>query len=140
MIKIDKMYAYISNQGYVLELSDKALKVPMLEGYKTGIESISPGIRLVAEDLNNLNTCIQIMEVARFNKIETLITSINIENSKAYTLNLASEKKIVYFGDESKINQKIALIAKVIEEEKGKNGEIFFKDEKIDRVIFREKV
>lgn len=136
MLEFANSYAYINNQGYVLEVSKKKLEVPILIGFKTETKDIEAGRRLIEEDLIKLGDIIKIMDSARGNKIDRLITKINISDSQDYVIELKKEKKTVHFGDISKVNQKIIWIVSTIDEEKGKEGELFFSP----RVYFREKV
>lgn len=138
MLEVSNGYAYINNQGYILEISDTLLEAPFLVGAKTEVNDIKPGNRLIKEDLIKLNTVIKVMTAAESNNIESLITSIDISDEKDYILNLQTEGKIVYFGDSSKINQKILWIVTAIKEEQGIEGELFVRN--IDKVVFREKV
>lgn len=138
LIKKDENYAYIDNQGYVLEISDKKLELPILIGIKTSIDEIEPGKRLVVEDLKKLDTVIKIVEVSQNMELSSAITSINIENSQDYILEFASEKKKVHFGDSSNINEKILWIIAVLESEKNVEGDIYVKN--LNKVYFREKV
>jgi len=136
MINLLTEYAYINNQGYILEISENMLEVPTITGAKT--KELKPGERLIREDLEKLDTVIKILDAAHNNNIGNLINEIDITNSREYILILESEGKTVYFGDNSKIQQKILWIVSVIEEERGVPGELFLKN--IDRVVFREKV
>lgn len=56
-------------------------------------------------------------------------------------INLSQEKKVVYLGDKNKMETKILYLKKIIEQEKGIEGEIFLnKDFKDKFPVFREKV
>ena len=140
MVRVNGKYIYVDNQGYTLEQSTEQLKLPILLGLKTDMSKIEIGERLIQEDLLKLNTVIEIIESAKINNIDKLIKEINISNSKEYVLMLKTEGKVVHFGDETQINQKIAWIAYLIKEEKGKEGEIFVNNIYKDNVFFREKI
>ena len=64
MIKFGNAYAYINNQGYILEITDKEEAVPIITGYETLDENIQEGNRLNTEDLEKLNDVLKIMEAA----------------------------------------------------------------------------
>lgn len=50
-------YAYISSQGYILEISNQKTNLPILTGIKTENEEIQPGKRLCSDDLKRLRRC-----------------------------------------------------------------------------------
>jgi cell division protein FtsQ len=138
MMKFINQYVYIDNQGYMLEVSEQKLELPILSGYKTEIKDVAEGNRLIKEDLLKLQTAIKIMNSANGNNISVLITEIDISDEEEYTLILENENKIVRFGNSSQINKKILWIATVAEKEKGIKGEIFVQN--VDKVYFRETV
>lgn len=138
MLKLENTYAYINNQGYILEISETALELPLITGFKTPNEQINAGSRLVEEDLIKLGDVIKIMETAKNLSLESLITQIDISNSNDYTLTLESESKTIKFGDISNADVKLRAIKVVLEAEKGKAGEIYFQD--TNKTIFREEV
>ena len=63
-------YAYINNQGYILEISQEKLDFPVIQGAKTSEEKIVPGNRLDKEDLEKLETAITITKIWKNNEIE----------------------------------------------------------------------
>lgn len=134
MIISDGKYAYINNQGYILEITDVALELPILTGYTS--QNIVAGARLDVEDLKKLDTVIEIIEVAKTHNIATSISEINISNVNNFILSIPSQKKTIEFGDGSNINIKILTIIEVLKKTEGQEGTIFIKN----RVYFREKV
>lgn len=138
MIKFANGYAYINNQGYILEVSEEALEVPIISGLKTPSEDIKAGNRLVVDDLKELENIIKIMETAKNTSIANIITEFDISNSNNYKLIIASEGKTVQFGDLNNINVKILKIEFILEQEKGREGEIYFQN--TEKAVFREKV
>lgn len=138
MIKFANGYAYINNQGYILEISEEALQLPIITGFKTSSEEIKAGNRLVVDDLKELENVIKIMETAKNTSIADIITEIDISNSNNYKLVIASEGKTVQFGDLNNINVKILKIEYILEQEKGREGEIYFQN--TEKAVFREKV
>ena len=133
-------YAYINNQGYILEKSSEILELPQITSFKT--EDFTPGGRLCNDDLEKLEVVLRIMETANSNGIGKLITKIDIENGNDFKIRLESEKKTVYLGDASDINTKMLYIKANIEDEKGVEGELFMdgKTNKENEFLFREKV
>lgn len=141
MIEIGGAYAYINNQGYILEISPENIGVPILQGYVTEVDKIIPGNRLEVEDLKKLDTVLKIMESAKSNEIVDTITKINIENSNNYILILEGEGKTAYIGDATNINTRMLYLKEIIERQKGVNGEVFIdKDINTKKAVFREKV
>ena len=138
MIKFANGYAYINNQGYILEISEEALQLPIITGFKTSSEEIKAGNRLVVDDLKELENVIKIMETAKNTSIADIITEIDISNSNNYKLVIASEGKTVQFGDLNNINVKRLKIEYILEQEKGREGEIYFQN--TEKAVFREKV
>ncbi len=138
MLELDDMYAYINNQGYILEVSETALELPIITGYETQTEQISAGNRLIEADLIKLSDVIKIMETAKNLSLADLITQIDISDSSDYVLTLESESKTISFGDVSNVDVKLRAVEVVLEAEEGKSGEIYFQD--TDKTIFREEV
>lgn len=138
MLKFANGYAYINNQGYILEISEKDLEIPEITGLETTSEEIEPGNRLRVEDLKKLENIINIMEIANNTTIASKITEIDVSNSNNYKIVIASEGKTIQFGDLSNINIKILKIEYILEKEKGREGEIYFQG--TEKTVFREKV
>ena len=136
----DEKYAYINNQGYILEIDSALNNLPEITSYKT--QEIKIGSRLNNQDLEKMEVVLKIMEIATANQIDSLITSIDINDRENLILNMAGEGKIIYLGDASDINTKILYIKAILEEEKGVAGELFMdgKTNKPGEFLFREKV
>lgn len=141
MLEFANGYVYINNQGYMLEISEEKLEIPIITGYITPVENIVPGNRLQTEDLKKMKAVLKIMETARSNEIEKMITKIDISNDRNYTLILEGEGKTAYLGDASNINTRIQYLKLVLEKEQGKRGEVFVnQDVNTEGAIFREEV
>lgn len=141
MLEHANSYAYINNQGYILEISEEALQVPIIVGYTTKEEDIKLGNRLNEEDLEKLGTVLKIVESANVNSIGGLITRIDITNKQDYKLILENEKKTIYIGDASNLSNRMLYVKAVIEAESGLEGEIFANgDLNSEKVFFREKI
>lgn len=134
MIVLENQYAYINNQGYILEISDVKLEIPTITGYAT--ESFEPGQRLNEEDLEKLNTVIQIMKTAKEKGLDTKITNIDMEDKEDFLISMESENKLIHFGDSKNISNKFINIDAVLKDTVEQKGEIFVKD--LNRVFFRE--
>ena len=138
MLKFANAYVYINNQGYMLELTETPIELPIIIGFETPGEQIKEGNRLAISDLEKLEDVIKIVNSASETPISKLITTIDITDKTDYKLELASENKIVRFGGATNINVKLLKIQEVLEKEKGIAGEIYFQDS--ERTIFKENV
>lgn len=141
-IKFIDGYIYIDNQGYILEKSTKKAKVPTLNGMTTSQDKLVNSTRLSTEDLNKLNTINKIIDSVKSIEIQDKITTINAENTNEYILYLKNEKKHIYLGDASNLNNKTLYIQMMLQEEKGISGTIFVNGDlnKGFKPYFREKV
>ena len=136
-------YAYINNQGYILEITDSNAEFPILEGYKTTTEEIKEGNRLIETDLENLGDVLKIMEAAKSvdANISDLITRIDISDNSNYILTLVKEKKKVYLGDTTNLSEKMLWIDKFLELEKKYEGTIYLNvNLNNETPYFREKI
>lgn len=129
-------YAYINNQGYILEITQEKLNLPIIAGYVTNAEEIKEGSRLVYEDLEKLETVLKIIESANSNGISELITKIDIQDKQNYILVLENEKKTVYLGDASNLSNRMLYLKAVLEEEKNIEGEIFINGDLHKEVVY----
>lgn len=118
-------YAYINNQGYILQISEKKQALPTIQGISTPDEQIVEGNRLNSEDLEKLEVIIQIMNICKNYELDSKITNIDISTKDEYTLYLEEEKKTIYLGDKSNLSNKMLYVQVIIEENRGKEGEIF---------------
>ena len=135
-------YAYINTQGYILEISDDSRGMPIIQGATTNEEDIVPGNRLNDEDLRRLEQVIRIMNSAKDSGLDGQVTSIDISDENEYSIYLNDEKKRVYLGDASNLSNKMLYVKAIIEQEKGKEGEIFLNGDLNNgfNPYFREKV
>ena len=143
MLNFVNGYVYIDTQGYILEISEEKLEVPIISGYKTQEEKIVEGNRLEIEDLENLNNVLKITKSLEEIEIsKNIITNIDISNKEDYTVYIESEKKMIHFGDISNLNNKILYVKAMIDSEKNIEGEIFVNGDLNNkfRPFFREKV
>lgn len=138
MLQFGNSYVYINNQGYMLEIAETALNLPVITGFETKTEDIKEGNRLVVNDLKKLEDIIKIMESAKSNSLGNMITIIDMSENENYKLTISSEGKIVQFGNATDIKIKLLKIEEIIEQEKGIEGEIYFQDS--EKTVFREMV
>lgn len=143
MVQFANAYAYINNQGYILEITDKKENLPIITGIETIQENIQTGNRLCAEDLKKLGDVLKIMESSESNELSEYITKIDITNSDNYILTLQEKNKIVHLGDTSNLSTKMLWILKFNELEGDVQGEIILNmnlnDDK-NKPYFRKKI
>ena len=125
MLEYADGYVYVNSQGYMIDISKDKKEVPIIIGYSTENTDIAIGNRLKNEDLKGIEMANKIVEVANSNEITSLITKIDISNSKNYTLILETEGKKIYLGDCTDLTTRIARAKAIIEKTAGKEGEIF---------------
>lgn len=118
-------YVYINNQGYILEISEQKLDLPVIQGVSTEQKEIVAGNRLNAEDLSKLENVIQIMNICKNYDLEKKVSSINIEDKDNYILYLEEEKKTIDLGDESNLSNKMLYVSTILKENEGKEGTIY---------------
>ncbi len=135
-------YAYINNQGYILEISQDSNGLPIIQGATTSEEDIVPGNRLNSDDLTRLEQVIKIMNAATDAGLDGQVTSIDISDESEYSIYLSEEQKRVYLGDGSNLSSKMLYVQAIIEQEEGIEGEIFLNGDLNDgfNPYFREKV
>ena len=136
-------YAYINTQGYILEISEDSKNMPIIQGATTKEEEIVPGKRLNNDDLKKLEEVIKIMNSTKEAGIDGQVETIDISDEKNYSIYLRDEKKRVYLGDSSNLSNKMLYIIAILEQEKGKEGDIFVNGDLNNnkfRPYFREKV
>lgn len=124
-IQVEGGYAYIDNQGYVLEISSIKIDKPILQGSVTTLENLIPGNRLNQDDLERLNDVLKIMKNSQEIQMQDKITILNMENKNNYILTLQDLKKVIYLGDTSNLANKMLYIKAIIEREVEKEGKIF---------------
>ena len=119
-------FAYINNQGYILEISEqKEEGIPVIQGISTEIEQIVEGNRLNTEDLEKLETVIQIMNICKNYELDSKISSIDITSKTNYIIYMEEEKKSIYLGDDSNLSNKMLYVPAILAENQGKQGTIY---------------
>lgn len=142
MLKLLESFAYINNQGYILEITPQTKEVPIIEGMTTPEEEMITGKRLNEEDLNKLETALSIVSNCEENEISRFITSINVTNSSEYTMVMAEKAKTVHLGNNSNLSAKILYVKAILEAEEGNEGDIFVNGDLINgfQPFFRKKL
>jgi cell division protein FtsQ len=139
MLECENGYAYINNQGYILEISSQSIDTPIIAGYTTEQQAIEVGARLNKEDLTRLETVLKITEYTEVNGGISKIDRINISDKQNYKLYIADEKKTVYLGDASNLSTRMLYLKAVIDDTKGLEGEIFINGDLVkEKAYFRQ--
>lgn len=135
-------YAYINNQGYILEISEQKVDAPILRGVSTEPEQIVEGNRLNTQDLNRLEAVIQIVNICKNYELDKKISIIDITDKSNYSIYMEEERKTIYLGDGSNLNNKMLYLPTVLQENQKKEGEIYIDKDNGNKfkAIFREKV
>ena len=123
-VKVINSYVYLDYQGYILEVSSKEKKVPLIEGFSTNQDTILKANRLSGADIEYLKVLLKIMENAQKNDISKFISKIIIKDNE-YILDLKEEKKTVYLGNAKDITIQMYYVKSIIDNEKDKEGKIF---------------
>ena len=118
-------YAYINNQGYILEISEQKLEKPIIRGISTEQEQIVEGNRLNDNDLDKLETVIQIMNISKNYELDQKISSIDITNKNDYIIEMETEKKTIHLGNNNNLNNKMLYVPAILSENKDKEGTIY---------------
>lgn len=119
-------FAYINNQGYILEISEQKVEgLPVIQGISTEVEQIAEGNRLNTEDLEKLGTVIQIMNICKNYELDSKISGIDITSKTNYIIYMEEEKKAIYLGDESNLSNKMLYVPAILAENQGKQGTIY---------------
>ena len=118
-------FAYMSTQGYILEITQNELNLPIIYGLQTAEENITAGNRISKEDLESLEMILRIMNAMGDSGLSEKVTSIDISNKNDYSIYMQEERKTIHLGDGSDLSNKILYVMAILEEEKDVAGEIF---------------
>jgi len=142
VLEFANTYVAINNQGYLLEFVEDTTDLPILTGFSTNTANIQIGNRLENEDLQKLETVLQITDAIHANDLGQVVSKIDITDGKNFKLILENEQKVAYIGEGKDLSTRILYIKTILEKEAGKSGEIFV-DMDINNgelPMFREKV
>ncbi len=142
LLEFANSYVYMSNQGYLLEIANEPIDLPILTGFSTNTANIQVGNRLQKEDLLKLETIFKITDAIESNELGQVVTKIDMTDGKNFKLILEEEQKVAYIGEGKDLSTRMLYIKTILEKEKGKAGEIFV-DMDINNgesPMFREKV
>lgn len=141
-VQLQTTYAYINSQGYILDLSQDTLGLPVLIGITTQDANAVPGARLETNDLRKLENAIKIMDVCKDNNIDSKVASIDFTDESDYIINMDEDGKKVYVGDASNLSNKMIYVQAILNETQDKEGEIFVNGDLNGKFkpYFREKV
>ncbi len=127
----ENQFAYINNQGYILEKSEERLDLTMITGISTELENIVEGNRLENDDLEKLQSVIQIKDAMNNIGIDKELSAINAESKFNYILSLEKEAKEVQLGSISDLSSKMLFLKYVLEEQEGVPGIIYLNRDQV---------
>ena len=132
LFKLDEeKYAYIDENGYVLEISTEKLPLIVLIGYSTDSAKIIPGTRLIDDDVEKLNDVSQILNAISINEINQEMNTIDITSKHNSNLKFEKEAKEAVLGDISDLNTKMLYMKYVLNEQEGVPGTIYLEKTKV---------
>lgn len=118
-------YAYLTTQGYILEITNDPADYPIIQGASTPEEQIVAGNRLETNDLEKLGVVIQIMDAAKSCELDSKVTSIDMSDKNEYSIIMESEKKTIHLGDGSNLSNKMLWVKSILQDNQGIEGDIF---------------
>lgn len=143
MLLFGNAYVYINSQGYILEISDENINLPIIKGYKTEEKDIVPGKRLCNEDLDKLSVILKIIEFSQSEQILDKITGIDVEDEYDYKIIMERDQKIAHLGNCSMLEERILWVKTILNEIEDLPGDIFvnmnLNSERVEP-FFRERV
>lgn len=141
MLLFGNAYVYINSQGYILEISDQNINLPIIKGYETEEKDIVTGKRLCNEDLEKLSVVLKIIELAQSEQILDKITEVDIEDENDYKIIMEKDQKTAHLGNCSMLEERILWVKTILDEIKELPGEIFVNmNLNSERPFFRERV
>ena len=135
-------FAYISSQGYILQITQNELNLPIIYGLRTPEENIVAGNRIEEKDLLSLETILKIMSAMTDSGLSEKVTSIDISDKNDYIIYMQEENKKIHLGDGSDLSNKMLYVMAILDKEKDVAGEIFANGNLNSdfKVYFREEV
>lgn len=124
-------FAYINNQGYILEKSQEKIPLTIIKGISTEENKIIEGDRLENDDLERLQNVIQIKDSMNNIEITKELTEIDITNRFNYILTFEKEAKEVHLGNVNDLSSKMLYMKYVLEQEEGVPGTIYLNQEQV---------
>lgn len=125
----EEEFAYINNQGYILEKSKEKLPLTIITGISTKTENIISGNRLENYDLEKLQNVIQIKDAMNSIEVNKELTTIDITNKYNYILTFEKEAKEVQLGSINDLSSKVLFMKYIIEDQEGVPGTIYLNQE-----------
>ena len=107
------------------EIAEQKLDLPVIMGITTPQEQVVAGNRLNDEDLEKLETVIQIMNICKSYELDKKVSSIDITNKNDYIMYMEEEKKTIHLGSDSNLTNKMLYVPSILKENQGKEGTIY---------------
>lgn len=126
ILEFGNVYAYIDKEGNILEISSQEIENKLkIKGYKTPMDSIKEGNKLIEKDVAKLKDIAQILKFAKNFQIDDKVTSIDIDDENDYVIYMSGENKTVHIGNTEDLDTKMLYVKAILEKEKENEGEIF---------------
>ena len=126
LLEFGSSFAYIDEEGNILEISDKPIEgVRKIKGFTTPEDQIQPGNIINEEDLVRIQIFDKILKGASNYSIQDKFTGADISDSSNFIIYCENDKKSISFGDDKMIDTKMLYIKAILDKESGNEGEIF---------------
>ena len=126
LLEFGSSFAYIDEEGNILEISDKPIEgVRKIKGFTTPEDQIQPGNIINEEDLVRIQIFNKILKGASNYSIQDKFTGADISDSSNFIIYCENDKKSISFGDDKMIDTKMLYIKAILDKESGNEGEIF---------------
>ena len=116
-------YTYIDEQGYIIEYSTEQLQIPTIIGMNINPNDIKNQHRLDQNDLEKMESILQIYEQFKNFNMEDKITQIQVKDE--FIVSLINEGITVNFGDATNLKNKMYYVNGIFKQESGNRGTIF---------------
>ena len=116
-------YVYIDEQGHILNNSTDKLQIPTIIGMEITENDVQTISRLSQNDLDKMETILQIREEFRKINIAEKITQIEVKNE--YIMSLGNEGIIINLGDATNLKNRMYYVKAILKQEEGNRGTIY---------------
>ena len=140
----DTTYAYVNNQGYILEYSEEKLEAPVITSAETDFANLRAQdntTRLCENDLSSLGNVLKVMSIMKDHEMDSYIVEFDISDIDDLQVKLDQNDKIVHLGNCTDLNTRILYLKEILKDTEGEKGEIFINGNlNEDYIYFREDV
>ena len=116
-------YIYIDEQGHILNNSTNKLEIPTIIGMEITENDIQTQYRIEKNDLDKMETILQIREELRKIEIAEKITKIQVNGE--YIISLENDGIIINLGDATNLKNRMYYVKAILKQEEGNRGTIY---------------